>query len=528
MLDDLARSARTLEARACVNPAFDLQDDPGEQRDLGTTTPGGDALLPHLLGQFLGEECPRWIEADQSTGAGLQQENTVIDPTLQQQLGASPAMAAHARRDLTAQRRRTLSKRDAALRGWPLRRACDELTAARRCAPAAERSATFDRRGSSRAMELRRDLYAICWDARGEAVVARDVDERVLMKRELDAARVSSRSRPPRRPHRATVGDEERAGVALMPCTRAQRRTQSCPAHARWRTTLVWEVRGPRRLQRSRAIHPVQGEARGSPFITRCARTAGSRQVIALIRQCAWTCIRAEAPMTDRDRDREGRAGFTRSGSRCPTAPLLYGAARTRSGDRRGAGGWSPRTRLADGGWPLRSAGSPRCASRRGRCSLRWGARGARRRARPAAESRPRRSARRSSSSLACASRSPLSDRLPRPDRTRGGSTQPRSTASRRSSATFTSTAPTDGCGTAASRSLRAPRMATILRAQRSRVAPRQASARAILCRLVAAAHDAPGDFVRFAYEWTPRAPGPGHVVYLPQLGADVVPRRCS
>jgi hypothetical protein len=43
-----------------------------------------------LLGQFLGAKNRlRWIEADQSVrGTNLQQENTAIDPVLQQQLGA--------------------------------------------------------------------------------------------------------------------------------------------------------------------------------------------------------------------------------------------------------------------------------------------------------------------------------------------------------------------------------------------------------------------------------------------------------
>jgi arylsulfatase A-like enzyme len=94
MLDDrrVIRSGRWKLVLRGVNPSFfDLQVDPTEQRDLGTTgRPVAMRYCRILLGQFLGAKNRlRWIEADQTVrGTNLQQENTAIDPVLQQQLGA--------------------------------------------------------------------------------------------------------------------------------------------------------------------------------------------------------------------------------------------------------------------------------------------------------------------------------------------------------------------------------------------------------------------------------------------------------
>ena len=94
MLDDrrVIRAGRWKLVLRGVNPSlFDLQDDPGELRDLGT---GGRPVAMRycriLLGQFLGAKNRlHWIDGDQTArGTNLQQENTTIDPTLQQQLGA--------------------------------------------------------------------------------------------------------------------------------------------------------------------------------------------------------------------------------------------------------------------------------------------------------------------------------------------------------------------------------------------------------------------------------------------------------
>lgn len=94
MLDDrrVIRAGRWKLVLRGVNPSlFDLQEDPGEQHDLGTTgRPIAMRYCRVLIGQFLGaRNRRRWIESDQSVrGTDLAQENTAIDPTLQQQLGA--------------------------------------------------------------------------------------------------------------------------------------------------------------------------------------------------------------------------------------------------------------------------------------------------------------------------------------------------------------------------------------------------------------------------------------------------------
>ena len=94
MLDDrrVIRAGRWKLVLRGINPSFfDLQADPGEQRELGTTArPIALRYCRILIGQFLGAKNRlRWLDADQSArGANLQQENTAIDPTLQQQLGA--------------------------------------------------------------------------------------------------------------------------------------------------------------------------------------------------------------------------------------------------------------------------------------------------------------------------------------------------------------------------------------------------------------------------------------------------------
>jgi hypothetical protein len=94
MLDDrrVIRAGRWKLVLRGINPSFfDLQADPGEQRELGTTArPVAMRYCRILLGQFLGaKNRHRWLDADQSArGAALQQETTAIDPTLQQQLGA--------------------------------------------------------------------------------------------------------------------------------------------------------------------------------------------------------------------------------------------------------------------------------------------------------------------------------------------------------------------------------------------------------------------------------------------------------
>lgn len=94
MLDDrrVIRAGRWKLVLRGVNPSlFDLQVDPTEQRDLGTTArPIALRYCRILLGQFLGaRDRHRWIDGDQRVrGTNLRQENTAIDPALQQQLGA--------------------------------------------------------------------------------------------------------------------------------------------------------------------------------------------------------------------------------------------------------------------------------------------------------------------------------------------------------------------------------------------------------------------------------------------------------
>ena len=94
MLDDkrVIRAGRWKLVLRGVNPSlFDLDTDPTEMHDLGTTgRPVAMRYCRILLGQFLGaRDRHSWLDADQTVhGANLQQENTAIDPTLQQQLGA--------------------------------------------------------------------------------------------------------------------------------------------------------------------------------------------------------------------------------------------------------------------------------------------------------------------------------------------------------------------------------------------------------------------------------------------------------
>jgi arylsulfatase A-like enzyme len=93
MLDDRRsiRAGRWKLILRGMNPTlFDLETDPKEQRDLPLTArPIAARYLRILLGQFLGARDRRaWFRAEQGPGVALPQENTAIDDTLRQQLGA--------------------------------------------------------------------------------------------------------------------------------------------------------------------------------------------------------------------------------------------------------------------------------------------------------------------------------------------------------------------------------------------------------------------------------------------------------
>lgn len=391
-------------------------------------------------------------------------------------------------------------------------------------------------------------LYAICWDARGEALVAHDVDERASVGESRELARsagiVALTPAAPPAPS-DDIADEERAacGGHAVHVERSAGLSRVLHTHG-GRTTLVWEARGTAAAPAlACGSHPVQGEGAWIAFHHEVREDGGA------IDLAKWIALRfvdahgrvfePSAPMVDRDRDREGEE----QGFEFPSlvalpdgAVLLYGrGSHAFWRQSLGAGGWSARAKLAEGGWGCRGR---RVAALR----LASGAVLTARREREGLVLERDVQAESAVEALGAPQLALSRVRVvqpapaivsPRPDRTRGV-VDPASIDGRQTlfGDIHQHSAHSDGCGTAAEPFLRARHLYgddfCALSDHESFLGKRVGPGEWRYLQSVAAAHDAPGDFATlFAYEWTGRSyPGPGHkVVYLPQLGVDVVSR---
>ncbi len=413
-------------------------------------------------------------------------------------------------------------------------------------------------------------LYAICWDQRGEALVAYDVtiDAALAESRELvrSAQILTLTSSLPPAPS-DDVRDEDRArcGEHLVHIERHDGVSRVAHTH-RGRVTTVWEANGTAAAPAiAQARHPERGDGAWIAFHHNVREDDGA------IDLAKWIDVRfidahggifaPSASMTDRDRDREGEE----QGFEFPTlvalpdgALLLYGrGSHAFWRQTLGADGWRPRTKLAEGSWgcrgrrvaAVRLASGAVLTARREREGLvierdaeaesALESRGAAHlepvAAHPLQPPTAARSTAAPSASTPSASTPSAASVSPstRPDQTRGVP----DLATRDARLTLFGdihqhSAHSDGCGTADEPFLRARHVYgddfCALSDHESFLGKRIGPGEWAYLQAVAAAHDAPGEFATlFAYEWTGRShPGPGHkVVYLPDAGAAIVSR---
>ena len=391
-------------------------------------------------------------------------------------------------------------------------------------------------------------LYAICWDERGEALVAYDVDALASLGTERELVRVERVvALTPEAPPAPSddLADEDRAvcGAHRVHVERSGGRSRVVHRQGE-RTTLVWEARGTAAAPAvAAATHPQHGEGAWLAFHHDVREDTGA---VDLTKWIAVRFVDADgrvfapsAPMADRDRDREGEE----QGFEFPSlvalpdgACLLYGRG-SHAFWRQALGtlGWSARTRLADGGWGCRGR-------RTSAVRLASGALLTARREREGLVVERDIDAETLCTDLGAPLLAPCEVRVvqpvaacasPRPDRTRGVIDP----ATRAGQLTLFGdlhqhSAHSDGCGTAAEPYVRARHVYEddfcALSDHESFLGKRIGPGEWAYLQAVAAAHDAPGEFATlFAYEWTGRShPGPGHkVVYLPDAGAEIVSR---
>ena len=395
-------------------------------------------------------------------------------------------------------------------------------------------------------------LYGICWDAQGEALVAYDVDAFAALGPPRELARHAqilalTTTLPPAVSEDPRDEDRARCGAHEVHIERRDGVSRVVHTH-RGRETTAWEAFGTAAAPAiAPATHPIHGEGAWVAFHHNVREDDGA---IDLAKWIALRFIDARgavfapsAPMTDRDRDREGEEqGFEfPSLVALPSGALLLYGRGSHAFWRQAldGAGWSARTTLAEGTWGCRGR---RVAAVR----LDSGAVLTARREReglvverdvaaeslaaldaPALETIDTRVAQSAPRGV------PERGRSTRPDQTRGAPDP----AMHDGRATLFGdihqhSAHSDGCGSADEPFLRARHVYgddfCALSDHESFLGKRVGPGEWAYLQAVAAAHDAPGEFATlFAYEWTGRAyPGPGHkVVYLPDAGAAIVSR---
>jgi hypothetical protein len=394
----------------------------------------------------------------------------------------------------------------------------------------------------------RAELHAILSDERGEALVAYDVGEDATVGPERELTRderilALTPAAPPAPSEDARDEDRAVCGAHEACVERGDGRSRVLCAHA-GRTALVWEARGTASAPAiASAHHPAHGPGAWISFHHDVREDSGAVDLAKWIEvrfvDAQGRVFAPSAPMTDRDRDREGEE----QGFEFPSlvalpdgALLLYGrGSHAFWRQTLGARGWSPRALLADGSWGCRGR---RVAAVR----LASGALLTARREREGIVVERDLSAEQSCEALGAPALDPCAVRVaqpvarlasPRPDRIRGVADP----AARAGHLTLFGdlhqhSAHSDGCGTADEPYLRARHVYgddfCALSDHESFLGKRIGPGEWAYLQAVAASHDEPGEFATlFAYEWTGRShPGPGHkVVYLPEVGAPIVSR---